>query len=169
MFCNQKTCKLTFFPLECEGEPSGGFSGSQISEGGSGAIWKPAATHKSDGMGLQAHRWDKREITNPFIFSVDLASLPGCPQINDQTSFEETALLFSVSRQGIVKFCLHLSWSSQMWSQKSWKCHFQILVSQFSTSYNACRSLLLPSHRHAPPQLHLHCNAISQRCNAAYL
>lgn len=161
--------EIDFFSLECEGETSGGSSGSQISEGGSGAIWKSAGTHKSDGRGLRACRGEKREITNPFILNVDLASSTGHLKINCQTSFEETALLLTVSRQEISKFCLHLSWSSQLWSQKSWKCLIQILVSQFSTLYNACRSPLLPSLRHAPPQLRLHCNTALQRSDGDYL
>lgn len=117
------------FSLECEGETSGGPFGSQISEGGSGAIWKPAGTHKSDRRGLWAHRGEKREITNPFISNVDLASLTGHLKINCQASFEDTVLLLAVSCQEIGKFCLHLSWSSQLWSQESWKCLIQILVS----------------------------------------
>lgn len=158
-----------FFSLECEGETSGGSSRSQISEGRAGAIWKPAGTHKSDGRGLWACGGAKREITNPFILNVDLASSTGHLKINCQTSFEETALLLTVSRQEIGKFCLHLSWSSQLWSQKSWKCLIQILVSQFSTLYNACRSPVLPSPRHAPLHLHLHWNTVLWCSNANYL
>lgn len=59
-----------------------------------------------------------KEITNPFILHVDLAALTGHLKINCQASFEEKALLLTVSCQEISKFCLHLSWSSQLWSQK---------------------------------------------------
>lgn len=55
-----------------------------------------------------------KEITNPFISHVDLARLTGHLKINCQTSFEEKALLLTVSCQEISTFCL--SWSSQLWS-----------------------------------------------------
>lgn len=79
------------FSLECEEETSGGSPASQISEGGSGAIWKPAGTHKSDGRWLQTLRGVRREIANPFISNVDLALSIGHLKINCQTTFEETA------------------------------------------------------------------------------
>lgn len=45
-----------------------------------------------------------KEITNPFILHVDLAPLTGHLKINCQASFEEKALLLTVSCQEISNF-----------------------------------------------------------------
>lgn len=154
-----------FFLLECAEETSGGSPASQISEGGSGAIWKPAGTHKSDERWLQTLRGVRREITNPFISDVDLALSAGHLKTKCQTAFEGTAYCLlpriqqvsSVSQlefTAVVTEVMKVSYPDSCLTVQ----HF---VQRLQVSFAA------ESH-HTLPQPCLHCNTVLQLNSADF-